>query len=101
MSVQLVSYDLDLYIYIYISVKLGNISSFIHVLLNLMANEDAKRSPLGVTFASYYMTDLENKIFENDPTLKPTIYCRYVDDCFLVIESNDHLQRGLPIQLRA
>ena len=50
-------------------------------------------SPLGVTFANYHMTELENKTFENDPNLEPTIYCRCVIDCFLVIESSNQLQR--------
>ena len=50
-------------------------------------------SPLGVTFANYHMTELENKTFENNPTLEPTIYCRCVNDCFLAIESSNQLQR--------
>ena len=50
-------------------------------------------SPLGVTFANYYMCNLENEVSESDPTLKPTIYCRYVDDCFLVVETQHQLDR--------
>lgn len=34
----------------------------------------------------------QSKILENDPNLKPTIYCKCVDDCFLVVESHGQLQ---------
>ena len=50
-------------------------------------------SPLGVTFANYYMTHLENRIFHENPELKPLIYCRYVDDCFLIVSSQDELNQ--------
>jgi hypothetical protein len=43
-------------------------------------------SPLGPTFASYYMCELENLAFRTIP-VKPVVYCRYVDDCFLVINN--------------
>ena len=48
-------------------------------------------SPLGVTFANYYMVNLENKIFRDRPELKPKVYCRYIDDCFLLLENTDQL----------
>ena len=38
-------------------------------------------SPLGPTFANYYMADLENHVLSL-PGLKPNIYCRYVDDIY-------------------
>ena len=40
-------------------------------------------SPLGPTFADFYMCDLENRVF---PSIldKPDIYVRYVDDVFMV-----------------
>ena len=44
-------------------------------------------SPLGVTFANFYMCNLENTVFANNPALKPRVYCRFVDDCFLIINS--------------
>ena len=48
-------------------------------------------SPLGVTFANFYMTHVENNIFELNPNLKPTVFCRYVDDCFMVVEDIEAL----------
>ena len=38
-------------------------------------------SPLGPTFANFYMADVENKVLSM-PNMKPNIYCRYVDDIF-------------------
>ena len=48
-------------------------------------------SPLRVTFANFYMTNIENFVFENYPSLKPTIYCRFVDEFFLLINPEDQL----------
>ena len=48
-------------------------------------------SPLGVTFVNFYMINLQNKIIENSHNLKLIIYCRYVDDCFIVIGNIDSL----------
>jgi len=42
-------------------------------------------SALGPTFAEYYMCELENKVFADYPELKPLIYTRYVDDCFVLV----------------
>lgn len=47
-------------------------------------------SPLGPTFASYYMCELENRALQTVQN-RPKVYCRYVDDCFLAIESFDQL----------
>ena len=44
-------------------------------------------SPLGVAFANFYMTHIENTVFDNNPSLKPRIYCRYIDDCFLLLDN--------------
>ena len=49
-------------------------------------------SPLGVTFANFYMCNLENNIFQTQPSLKPTIYCRYIDNIFIVTPSIQQLQ---------
>ena len=48
----------------------------------------AMGSPRGVTFANYYMINLENTLLDNEPSLKPAIYCRYIDDCFLIVNSD-------------
>ena len=52
-------------------------------------------SPLGPTFANFYMGKLENCIFQNQN--KPNIYARYVDDIFLEIQSEQQLIGGLHI----
>ena len=39
----------------------------------------------------------KQKIFENDPTPKPTIYCRYVDGCFLVVERHGQLEQLIEV----
>ena len=49
-------------------------------------------SPLGATFANIYMCDLENKLLDDNPQLKPTIYCRYIDDIFVVTQYMTQLQ---------
>ena len=50
----------------------------------------AMGSPLGPTFANFYMGELEARIFE-DKNNKPLIYARYVDDIFLQIEDETQL----------
>ena len=35
------------------------------------------------------MCDLENKMFDRNASLKPEIYCRYIDDCFVVFRSDE------------
>ena len=47
-------------------------------------------SPLGPTFASFYVCYLENIALEQLPS-KPPVYCRYVDDCFVGINNMDEL----------
>ena len=48
-------------------------------------------SPLGPVLANFYMCNLENEAMSklND---KPSVYCRYVDDCFLVINNIRQLE---------
>ena len=48
-------------------------------------------SPLGVTFANFYMCSIENRIMSN-PQLKPAVYARYVDDCFILCNSASEIQ---------
>ena len=50
----------------------------------------AMGSPLGPTFANFYMGELESRVFENKNN-KPSIYARYVDDIFLQIENETQL----------
>ena len=47
-------------------------------------------SPLGPLFANFYMSNLENKVLPewND---KPKVYCRYVDDIFLAVDSESQI----------
>ena len=42
-------------------------------------------SPLGPTFASFYMCQLENNLFSSHPNSKPHLYVRYVDDICIVV----------------
>ena len=49
-------------------------------------------SPLGPMFANFYMANLEKKVFEElSLNLKPPVYCRYVDDIFIIIDDNKKL----------
>ena len=48
-------------------------------------------SPLGPTFANYYMWHLENETAKRCPETMPTIYARYVDDIFVVCESEENI----------
>ena len=51
-------------------------------------------SSLGPTFANYYMSNLEENAFKSNPGLAPRVYARYVDDIFLVVNSNDEIQES-------
>ena len=51
----------------------------------------AMGSPLGPTFANFYMGNLEQQVFK-DGNNKPHIYARYVDDIFVQIKDIDELQ---------
>ena len=44
----------------------------------------AMGSPLGVFFANFYMCTVENKVLKK--FRKPTIYCRYIEDIFIVVK---------------
>ena len=48
-------------------------------------------SALLVTFANYYMAHIENTVI-SDLTVKPKLYSRYVNDCFLVVEDEQYLE---------
>jgi hypothetical protein len=51
----------------------------------------AMGSPLGPTFANYYMCHIENQALE-DSNIKPYIYCRYIDDIFVDVGSEQQLR---------
>ena len=44
---------------------------------------------MGHTFANFYMWHLENSEFDENPMLKPTIYCICVDDIFIATNNFD------------
>ena len=50
----------------------------------------AMGSPLGPTFANFYMGQVEHRVFESTK-IKPNIYARYVDDIFVQVLETDHL----------
>ena len=52
----------------------------------------AMRSPLGSPFANIFMSFHEKSWIYNFPsTVKPLLYRRYVNDCFLLFRSLDHV----------
>ena len=52
----------------------------------------AMGSPLGPLFANIFMSFHEKTWLSNCPSLfKPLLYRRYVDDCFLLFRSLDHI----------
>ena len=52
----------------------------------------AMGSPLGPLFANIFMSFHEQKWLNNCPfSFKPLLYRRYVDDCFLLFHSSDHV----------
>ena len=43
-------------------------------------------SPLGPTFANFFMSEVESRALDNI-SIKPNIYCRYIDDMFLLCDN--------------
>ena len=62
-------------------------------------NGVAMGSPLGPIFAEFYMCDLENRVLLSDH-LKPNLYARYVDDIFVVVRDELHLN-SLKMEMEA
>ena len=51
-------------------------------------------SPLGPIMANFYMTHIENTVLDDlNPDIKPTVYCRYVEDIFVVVSSLGQIDR--------
>ena len=42
-------------------------------------------SPLGPTFANFFMAEVENRALSNSNT-NPSLYCRYIDDIFVICD---------------
>ena len=59
--------------------------------LYLQTNGVSMGSPLGPTFADYYMCHLESTVIDSLP-IKPIMYCRYVDDIFMLTDDNTMLR---------
>ena len=49
-------------------------------------------SPLGPTFADFYMSDLENRLLLQDRISNPIKYFRYVDDILAIFKSESHIR---------
>ena len=49
-------------------------------------------SPLGPTFANFYMADLESSLLSQDKISNPVKYFRYVDDIFAIFNSPIHVR---------
>ncbi|XP_047739936.1 uncharacterized protein LOC125178985 [Hyalella azteca] len=54
-------------------------------------NGVAMGCPLGPTFAEYYMCKIKNQVL-SDEQIKPELYCRYVDDIFVVVRDEEQLR---------
>ena len=51
----------------------------------------AMGSPLGPTFANFYMGEIEKRVFESDAN-KPSLYARYVDDIFVQVTDEKEIK---------
>ena len=51
----------------------------------------AMGSPLGPTFANFYMGNLESNLFNDKPFIQPPIYVRYVDDIFMLVHNEQDI----------
>ena len=69
--------------------------SFTHIDGSIYLQSDgvAMGSPIGVTFANFYMCHLENSVLDIQPNIKPIVYCRYIDDIFFIIKNIDQLTK--------
>ena len=63
-------------------------------------NGVAMGSPLGPTFAEFYMCDFENRVLLSDH-LKPNLYVRYVDDIIVVVVRDELHLNSLKMEIKA
>ena len=49
-------------------------------------------SPLGPTFADFYMSHVENYLLSQNRVSNPVFYVRYVDDTLAIFNSNNHVR---------
>ena len=54
-------------------------------------------SPLGPTIANFFLTNMENKILQNNADFHSKLYFRYVDDIFCVISNETSSDRFLDL----
>ena len=67
-----------------------------NVVLFQQINGVAMGSPLGPLFANIFLSFHESNWLNNCPVnFKPLLYRRYVDDCFLIFQSADHIPQFL------
>ena len=59
--------------------------------LYLQTDGVAMGSPLGSTFANFYMGDLEKRMLKDFPD-RPSLYARYVDDIFVQVKDERQLK---------
>ena len=52
----------------------------------------AMGSPLGVLFAQAFMASVESEVLSDD-SIRPFMYCRYIDDILIDVRDNDSLHR--------
>ena len=50
----------------------------------------AMGTPLGPTFANFYVGNLEQQVIPHCIN-KPILYCRYIDDIFLIVSDQNHI----------
>ena len=65
---------------------------FMHIDGTIYVQRDglAMGGPLSCTMANFYMAHVENQVLENS-AIKPRIYCRFIDDIFVLVRDEDHL----------
>ena len=77
----------------FLSFSVKNCSFFVNGVLFEQNDGVAMGSPLGPIFPDIFLSWHERSWLSNCPThFKPVYYQRYVDDCFLLFTSPDHIE---------